>query len=77
MMAAPATITNIREQALLPFSLPTERGTLATGNHSLKGLKRFVSLKRKSLDDQVGCLKNGQWELSHGPVKNLTDSTGT
>jgi len=64
-------ITDTREQAPLSFTLPTERGTLTTGDYSIKGLERFIAIERKSPDDLVGCLKNGnrerfEKELSRG-----------
>jgi len=34
------------EQAPLPFSLPTEREPLATGDYSVKGLERFIPPSR-------------------------------
>jgi len=52
----PTIIIDAIQQTPLPFSLPTERETMATGAYSLKGLKH------KGLDDLVGCLKNGQQE---------------
>lgn len=55
-------IVDTREQDPLEFSLPTGRGTLTTGDYSIKGLERFVAIERKSPDDLVGCLKNGQRE---------------
>ncbi|MBW2619106.1 MAG: hypothetical protein JRC92_09540 [Deltaproteobacteria bacterium] len=58
-----------REQVPLSFFVSTERGTLATGDHSLK------ALERKSLDDLVGCPKSGR-RRAIGQVKNLTNSTG-
>ena len=58
----PTVIIDTREQAPLAFSLPTEAGTLITGDYSIKGLERFVAVERKSPGDLVGCLKNGQRE---------------
>ena len=63
----PTIIIDTREQNPLPFSLPTERGTLALEGYPLKGLEQFVAVERK----------NDQGELSHDQVKNLTNSTGT
>ena len=56
------TIIGTLEQAPLPFSLPTERETLATGDHSVKGLEWVVAVERRIPDDLAGCLKNGQGE---------------
>ena len=58
----PTIIIDTREQNPLSFSLPAETGTLTTGDYSLKGLERFVAIERKSPDDLVGCLKNGERE---------------
>jgi len=55
-------IIDTREQNPFPFSLPTGRRTLATEDYSVKGLERAVAVERKSPDDLVGCLKNGQRE---------------
>lgn len=64
-------IIDTREQDPLTFSLSTERGTLTTGDYSIKGLESFIAIERKSPDDLVGCLKNGnrerfERELSRG-----------
>ena len=62
-MNYPPTITiDTIQQAPLSFSLPTERGTLTTGDYPIKDLERFVAVGRKGPDDLVGCLKNGQGE---------------
>jgi len=45
-MAAPVPIIDTREQAPLPFSLLTERGTLATGDYAVKDLERFIPPSR-------------------------------
>ncbi len=55
-------IVDTREQDPLKFTLPSEQGTLTTGDYSIKGLERFVAIERKSPDDLVGCLKKGQRE---------------
>ncbi len=36
--------------------LPSEAGTLYTGDYSIKGLENYVSIERKSLDDMMGCI---------------------
>ncbi len=64
-------VVDSREQNPLRFTLPTERGTLVTGDYSIRGLERYISIERKSVDDLVACLKNGQRvqfekELSRG-----------
>jgi len=52
-------IIDTREQLPLTFSIPTERGTLTTGDYSVKGLEDYIAIERKSIDDLVACLKNG------------------
>ena len=42
--------------------MPTERGSLVTGDYSIKGLERFIAIERKSPDDLVACLKNSERE---------------
>lgn len=61
-MSGPTIIIDTREQAPLTFTLPSERATLATGDYSVKGLEGFIAIERKSPDDLVACLKNGQRE---------------
>jgi ERCC4-type nuclease len=55
-------IIDTREQVPLSFTLPSERGTLPTGDYSVKGLERFIAIERKAPDDLVGCLKGDQRE---------------
>jgi len=67
----PTIVIDTREKAPLAFSLPNERGTLATGDYSVKGLEKFIAIERKSPDDLVGCLKGKarerfERELSRG-----------
>ncbi len=64
-------VVDSREQNSLSFTLPVEKGSLITGDYSIKGLEKFVAIERKSADDLVGSLKNGQRvrferELSRG-----------
>ena len=50
-------IIDTREQLPLDLApLRMERGTLVTGDYSIKGLEHVVSLERKSLDDLLGCI---------------------
>lgn len=54
-------IVDTREQT--PWSLDplkTERGTLATGDYSIKGLESEIALERKSLSDLLGCIGNSR-----------------
>lgn len=53
MMAAPVIIIDTIQQALLPFSVPTERGILDTGNHSVKDLDCFVMVVESLLAKYV------------------------
>ncbi len=56
----PTIVIDTREQNPLTFTLPTETGTLKTGDYSIRDLEGFIAIERKSPDDLVGCLKNGQ-----------------
>jgi DNA excision repair protein ERCC-4 len=52
-------ICDTREQTPLDFSsldIPVERGTLDTGDYSVKGLTHHVRVERKSLPDLVACV---------------------
>lgn len=54
-------IIDTREQLPLDlFPLQMERGTLATGDYSVKGLENCISIERKSLSDLLGCMGNGR-----------------
>ncbi len=71
MNPTPTIIVDTREQIPLAFTLPTETGTLKTGDYSIKGLEDFIAIERKSPNDLVGSLKGGQRkrferELSRG-----------
>jgi DNA excision repair protein ERCC-4 len=47
-------ITDTREQTPLMFAtIPSERGTLATGDYSLKGFETVFSIERKTIPDLV------------------------
>ena len=57
----PVIIIDTREQTPLSFSkLDSERGTLTTGDYSVKGLEHLFAVERKSLDDFTACCK-GTW----------------
>lgn len=50
-------IVDTREQQ--PWDLApmrSERGTLPTGDYTIKGLERLVAIERKSLPDLLGCI---------------------
>lgn len=50
-------ICDTREQRpLCLHPLNVERGTLATGDYSIKGLEREVAIERKSLEDLIMCV---------------------
>ena len=50
-------IVDTREQDPFPMGeIPFERGTLCTGDYSVKGLEKFIRLERKSLQDLVMCV---------------------
>lgn len=50
-------VIDTREQLPLDLApLRSERGTLATGDYSVKGLEAEIALERKSLPDLLGCV---------------------
>ncbi len=50
-------IIDTREQTPWTLApLKTERGTLTTGDYSIKGLEREIAIERKSLGDLLGCI---------------------
>jgi DNA excision repair protein ERCC-4 len=49
-------LIDTREQAPLDLLLPTERGTLACGDYSVRGLTDFVCVERKSTPDLLMCV---------------------
>lgn len=53
-------IVDSREQRPFDFApysdVVTEKGTLSTGDYSVKGFEHIVAVERKSLNDLVGCL---------------------
>ncbi len=57
MKFRPVIVIDSREQAPFDFdNLPAERGTLDTGDYSIRGLEHLVAVERKSLPDLVGCV---------------------
>ena len=57
----PTIITDTREQKPLVFlHLPTERGTLQSGDYSIKGLENDFSIERKSVPDLIGSCTRGR-----------------
>jgi DNA excision repair protein ERCC-4 len=56
-MNRPTLITDTREQRPLIFThLTTERGTLQSGDYSIKGLEHEFAIERKSIPDLLGSL---------------------
>ncbi len=54
---SPVIIIDRREQCPWDFhNLPSEPGSLATGDYSIKGLEHLVVVERKSLPDLLGCV---------------------
>lgn len=50
-------LIDTREQCPLDLApLRTERGTLATGDYSVRGLEDRIAIERKSLADLIGCV---------------------
>lgn len=57
MKVSPTVVIDSREQRPWQFqNLPSEQGTLSTGDYSVKGLEHLVAIERKSLDDLLGCV---------------------
>ena len=53
----PIIVTDTREQTPLMFThLRSERGTLQTGDYSVRGLEEVFAVERKTLTDLVGSL---------------------
>ena len=54
-------IIDTREQNLLTFTrFESERGTLQSGDYSIKGLEHRFTIERKSIADLVGSLTTGR-----------------
>src|SRR5258708_6345846 len=52
----PTIIVDTREQDPLVFSrLQSERGTLPTGDYSIKGAEHLFAVERKTISDLIGC----------------------
>ena len=57
MKITPTVIVDTREQFPWSFSsLPSEPGTLSTGDYSVRGLEHLIAVERKSLDDLLACI---------------------
>lgn len=46
-----------------PVIVPVERGTLASGDYTIKGLESAVTIKRKSVADFYGSITSGRSRL--------------
>jgi ERCC4-type nuclease len=54
---AVTAVVDSREQLPLDLSpLKVERGSLPTGDYSIRGLENFVSIERKSAEDMLCCI---------------------
>ena len=61
MKIEPVVIIDSREQHAWQFeNLPSEPGSLPTGDYSVRGLEHLISVERKSLDDLLGCVGRGR-----------------
>ena len=57
----PTVIVDTREQRPLEFQhLPSERGTLQSGDYSIAGLEHDFAVERKSVPDLCGSLTRGR-----------------
>jgi DNA excision repair protein ERCC-4 len=57
----PSVIIDTREQTPLEFlHLPTERGTLQSGDYSVAGLEHEFAIERKSISDLCGSVTRGR-----------------
>ncbi len=56
----PVIVTDSREKLPLPFTnLKNVRGTLQTGDYSVRGLETLYAVERKSVADLVSCCVGG------------------
>lgn len=54
-------VVDTREQLPLNIkNIPTERGTLMSGDYSIKGLENRFAVERKSIQDLIGSLTQGR-----------------
>ncbi|MCZ6652966.1 MAG: ERCC4 domain-containing protein [Planctomycetota bacterium] len=57
MKISPIIIIDTREQTPWSFhNLPSEPGSLSTGDYSIAGLAHLVAIERKSLSDLLACV---------------------
>ncbi|KKM92484.1 hypothetical protein LCGC14_1218140 [marine sediment metagenome] len=58
-MTAPSPTIIIARNEQIPFvftNMPSEPGTLVTGDYNVKGLEHLITVERKSLSDLLGCI---------------------
>jgi ERCC4-type nuclease len=61
MTDSPTIVVDSREQCPLVFEhLPSERGTLQSGDYSIFGLEHDFAVERKSISDLCGSLTRGR-----------------
>ena len=62
MNERPVIVIDRREQTPLRFpdNIKTERGTLYSGDYSVKGLEHLISIERKTISDLCGSLTSGR-----------------
>lgn len=59
----PTIIVDTREQTPLAFkNLPSEVGTLQSGDYSVRGATELFAVERKSISDLVGCITGSDRE---------------
>ncbi|MCZ6654515.1 MAG: ERCC4 domain-containing protein [Planctomycetota bacterium] len=57
MKLSPVVIIDNREQVPWQFhNLPSESGSLTTGDYSIKNLAHLIAVERKSVDDLLSCV---------------------
>ena len=57
MKLTPVVVVDSREQNPWSFAnLPSEPGSLATGDYSIRGLEHLIAVERKNLDDLLACV---------------------
>lgn len=75
----PQSITAIidtREQTPLCLDpLPWKRGTLVTGDYSVRGLERVIAIERKSLPDLLACIGSDRERFEREMLRMLAYPT--
>ena len=66
MNEKPVVIIDTREQTPLPFAnLPTEAGTLYSGDYSVKDSETLFSIERKTVKDLCSSVTRGRDRFEH------------